>query len=334
MTTGGFLSPKLYVPRNIWYQKTAVRLPAIDAKIHACQTLSQTLDRMVAQSKSGKLTLLVELGGRVEKGEKDRAMLLHELAALENLTQELWVKLSKKMSFIHRPNKNQSVGSGSANGGTLMLGLQQQGYRPSHLYQNQALYNPSTQTHRHGDQNQSDEHGPSSASDPYSWLGSEEMWASTLQSGGLTAGSISSGSVSSGTLTGSSMVTSPVSEKGSGNNNNTSHKRVTSGGAASDLKSQWKSFSKSVQKSIATDKIEDTTSYTEALIQLFQSSYILESMLKHFEALPPHQTHFKILGRLQRISDFYNLVVCAFVIRDLGELMSKYVKRMGAAVAE
>lgn len=70
------------------------------------------------------------------------------------------------------------------------------------------------------------------------------------------------------------------------------------------------------------------------MIQLFNSSYLIERMLKHFGDLPPHQTNIKIIERLKRICDFYNLVVCAFVIRDMGELMLKYVKRMGPIAAE
>ncbi|KAF9097834.1 hypothetical protein BGX27_000908 [Mortierella sp. AM989] len=335
MTTGGFLSPKLYVPRNVWYQKSSIRLPAIDAKIMACQSLCQTLDRMVAQSKAGTLTLLVEVGGSVEKGERDRNGLLKELEAVESLTLDIWGKLSKKMSFLQKPEKTTS---GDASGYSMKS--QQGGYRAT--YQSQNVYPHPLHSNRpmHHYQNQSGDYHSSydefssSASDPYSWLGSDDPFSASLSSGVLSTGSISSGSLSTGGLNSStlssSLTSGTLSERsGSGSGSGSGHKRATS-----DLKNHWKVFSKSVQKTIVTDKIEDTTNYTEALIQLFQSSYILESMIKHFEALPPHQTHIKILGRLQKICDFYNFVVCAFIIRDLGDLMVKYVKRMGAMVTE
>ncbi|KAG0007231.1 hypothetical protein BGZ80_004910 [Entomortierella chlamydospora] len=325
MTTGGFLSLKLYVPRNIWYQKTSIRLPAVEAKILACQGLSQLLDQMVARSETGNLTLLVEVGGSVEKGERDRNELLKELESLENLTLDLWAKLSKKMSFLQKPG-DASSGSGSGfvgysaksqSSSSSSSSASRAAYHSQNLYHTLPLSNPN--------HNPYDDH---SSQDPYGWLASDDPISASLSSGVISTGSLSSGTLSSGGLNPSTPMTSgTLSEKGASSGSN--HKRATS-----DLMSHWKALSKSVQKTIVTDKIEDTTSYTEALIRLFRSSYILESMIKHFEALPPHQTHIKILGRLQRICDFYNLVVCAFVIRDVGDLMAKYVKRMGAMVTE
>ncbi|KAF8973463.1 hypothetical protein BGZ46_009837 [Entomortierella lignicola] len=305
MTTGGFLSSKLYVPRDVWYQKTSVRLPSIEAKITACQSVSQTLDNMVAQSKAGKLTLLVEVGGNVEKGERDRNELLKELENLETLTLDIWGKLSKKMAFLQKPNQ------GDASGYPNMMKV---GYHSQNVYyQGNRLAN---------DYNSPFHDESSSSSDPYSWLGADDPISASLGSSALSTGTLSSGTLTNGGLN-SSVPTNASTDKGA------SHKRATS-----DLMNHWKVFSKSVQKTIVTDKIEDTTSYTEALIQVFRSSFILESMIKHFEALPPHQTHIKIISRIQRICDFYNMVVCAFVVRDLGDLMVKYVKRMGAMVTE
>ncbi|KAF9357021.1 hypothetical protein BGX26_004357 [Mortierella sp. AD094] len=113
---------------------------------------------------------------------------------------------------------------------------------------------------------------------------------------------------------------------------------VSVGGSAPDanaggLKGQWKSFSKSVQKSIGNDKVDDTSMYTEAVVRLFQSSYILESMLRHY-APSPYQLNIQISNRLRRLCDILSQVICAFVVRDLGELMGKYVKRVGAWVAD
>ncbi|KAL1920207.1 uncharacterized protein VTP21DRAFT_1353 [Calcarisporiella thermophila] len=43
MTSGAFLTNRLFVPRSIWLQRE-VRLPNIENKIHVCETLSATLD--------------------------------------------------------------------------------------------------------------------------------------------------------------------------------------------------------------------------------------------------------------------------------------------------
>ncbi|KAG0036067.1 hypothetical protein BGZ82_004729 [Podila clonocystis] len=100
------------------------------------------------------------------------------------------------------------------------------------------------------------------------------------------------------------------------------------------LKNQWKNFSKSVQKSMGNDKVEDSSAYTDSVVSLFQSSYILEDMLKHYNALSPFQTHIQIVNRLRRLSEFLYFVVCSFVVRDLSELMSRYLKRVGTWVHE
>ncbi|KAF9144121.1 hypothetical protein BGX30_013811, partial [Mortierella sp. GBA39] len=60
MTTGGFLTRKVHVPRQVWYQRaTMVRLPAAEAKVSACHTITLMLEQMVAQSKRGMLKLMI-----------------------------------------------------------------------------------------------------------------------------------------------------------------------------------------------------------------------------------------------------------------------------------
>ncbi|KAF9955224.1 hypothetical protein BGZ65_003523 [Modicella reniformis] len=331
MTSGGFLSQKLYVPKLVWHQKGVVRLPAIEAKINACHTLSQLLDRLLAQSKSGKIVLLVEMGGHVEKTEMERQKVLKELESFELATLEQWTKLSKKMSFILRPGK----GPGGATGvgiGSNGSNAASSGYRPMHNYQHSDHQYSPYHHHRppHHYQDHRDDHG----SGPYDWLKSDDPISATLKfetmsHATLSTGTMSAGTISTGLISSSTLTSSSVSEKGGSTMTSSSAKRTTA-----DLVTQWKNFQKNVQKTIVNEKIEDTTPYTEALIQLFKSSYLIETMLKHFEELPPHQTHIKIIDRLQRICDFYNMVVCAFVIRDMGELMLKYAKRMGNSAAE
>ncbi|KAI7829847.1 hypothetical protein BC939DRAFT_323444 [Gamsiella multidivaricata] len=326
MTTGGFLSPKLYVPRHIWYQKAMIRLPAIEAKINTCNALSQFLDRMATQSKNGELNLFVGMDRRLEKAENERNLVLKELEAFEAITLDHWNKLGKKLSFIQRPGKvsDQAGASHSRNSSTSFSGpgYGGQGHAPSPYHQHRP---PHHYQQKHGEH---DDNG----SNPYDWLQSDDPISATLVSGSmssvaLSTGTLSSGTFSTGLMTSSNLTSSSMSDKGGPTTGNT--RRSTA-----DLKNQWKNFSKTVQKTIVNEKIEDTTHYTEILIQLFKSSYLLEAMFKHFESLPPHQTHLKILNRLQKICDFYNMVVCVFVIRDMGELMLKYVKRMGTIVAE
>lgn len=47
------------------------------------------------------------------------------------------------------------------------------------------------------------------------------------------------------------------------------------------------------------------------------------------------QTYYaQIISRLRRIGEFLNFVICAFVVRDLGEFIVKYNKRIGAWIVE
>jgi len=69
-------------------------------------------------------------------------------------------------------------------------------------------------------------------------------------------------------------------------------------------------------------------------MHLFQSSYVLESMLKHYDSLVPFQIHLQLINKLRRLCDFLYFVVCPFVLQDLQELVPKYLKQVNLSVAE
>ncbi|KAI8363485.1 hypothetical protein B0O80DRAFT_14502 [Mortierella sp. GBAus27b] len=275
MTTGGFLTKRMYVPKAIWYQ-SLIRLPAAESKMNACQTLSNLFSKLAKHMQNGSLNLLVEGG---PEGDAERMSVLKELESLETAAHQMQSKLSKKLSYIHRPGKN----------GLNLTIATNQGY-------NEEMQGPVTGGN-------ASVYGAASlyGNASHDWLGTDEPPVPAV----------------------------PDKAKKGG---------VSVGGSAPDsgsgLKSQWKSFSKSVQKSIGNDKIEDTSTYTETVMRLFQSSYILESMLRHYNVQAPQQTHLQIVSRLRALCQVLNQVICAFVVRDLGELMGKYVKRVGAWVTD
>ncbi|KAG0280632.1 hypothetical protein BGZ95_009373 [Linnemannia exigua] len=208
-----------------------------------------------------------------------------ELEALESATLQIWAKLSKKLSFVHRPGKYFEVSAvNDVPGGAVGPKFRDHDYHDDNHYH-----------HSH--------HG--------------------LHHGSTT----------------------------------------TTTNVGSDLKNQWKMFSKSVQKSMANDKVEDTTPYTDSVLRLFQSATILEQIFRHYSALSaaipatpttpstltaaaaftssaaaspssPQVQYTQIIYRLRRIGDFLNLVICAFVVRDLGEFLAKYNKRVSAWIAD
>ncbi|KAF9908984.1 hypothetical protein EC991_009166 [Linnemannia zychae] len=429
MTTGGFFTRKLHIPRQVWYQRTngatsMVRLPAADAKINACHTIAIMLEHMVGvlikhgilepimtsspearesglrdsgegssggegegegevlesspyssssnsssssfaspyspftpslasfltssttsnTSASSAITtsqpstpatptqsLFTNLAGftsiaaaaATNKSKSNRnsaneseqaaapppthsaiitfntedpsrattttALLIKELEALESATLQIWAKLSKKLSFVHRPGKyfgansghDLSGGAGNGNGG-------------GPKFRDHDYHDDSHNYHHHGHH----QHG----------YGASTTSATTV---------------------------------------------------GTDLKSQWKMFSKSVQKSMANDKVEDTAPYTDSVLRLFQSANILEQLFHHYSTLSATastttpaatptvatfsaatstslpQTHYtQIITCLRRIGDFLNLVICAFVVRDLGTFLAKYNKRVGSWIVE
>ncbi|KAF9284157.1 hypothetical protein BGZ68_004852 [Mortierella alpina] len=262
MTTGGFLTKRMYVPRAIWYQ-SLVRLPAIDAKVNACQTLTALFSKLATQSQKGLLNLMVDGGGGAE-GDAERMTVLKELESLEQAANQVQAKLSKKLSFVHRPGKNGA---------------------PLTIATNQGFSEDSQGPVTGG--NVSVYGGASVHNASFDWLGNEEPPMPQ----------------SSSSSTGAAIIQEKSSKKGG----------VSVGGSGPDA---------------------GTGGLKKAVIRLFQASYILENMLRHYNALAPFQTHIQIINRLRRLCDVLNLAICAFVVRDLGELMGKYVKRVGAWVAD
>ena len=209
MTTGGFLTKRMYVPRAIWYQ-SLVRLPAIDAKVNACQTLTALFTKLATHAQKGQLNLMVDGGGGAE-GDAERMTILKELESLEQAANQVQAKLSKKLSFVHRPGKNGA---------------------PLTIATNQGFSEDSQGPVTGG--NVSVYGGASVHNASFDWLGNEEPPMPQ----------------SSSSSTGAAIIQEKSSKKGG----------VSVGGSGPDagtggLKSQWKSFSKSVQKSIGNDKV-------------------------------------------------------------------------------
>ncbi|KAF9971006.1 hypothetical protein BGZ73_006113 [Actinomortierella ambigua] len=317
MTTGGFVTRRMYVPRSVWFQ-SQVRIPAADPKIAACQGFTTGLNKMWQQSQRGSLNLMVEAGGGAE-GDQERAQVLKELDALEQIANQMQSKLAKKLSFIQRPGKNSSLNS---SGGGLGLTISTAGHHQ--MYSNgEITAGPATGGGNRMTMMLAD-------SQIFELLGNEEPMPGNQQQQQQQQQSPPAG----GTAQFSPPPQTPTTAAFSSGDKKKSTMSIAGSSDNSGLKGQWKSFSKSVQKSIVNDKLDDTYAYTDAVIHLFQASYFLESLLRHYNSLGPYQTHIQIVNRLRRLCDFLGIVVCAFVIRDMGELMGKYVKRVGAWVAD
>ncbi|XP_004343103.1 hypothetical protein CAOG_07244 [Capsaspora owczarzaki ATCC 30864] len=104
MTTGGYLTPKLYVPRQVWFQ-TGLKLTSVSSKFMSCDTALIYLLKMDKEN--------VKDRGSWNKLDKDLDELCTILAKVQN-------NLSRKLPFI--PESDLSI-EGSKQQGVVAKGL-------------------------------------------------------------------------------------------------------------------------------------------------------------------------------------------------------------------
>ncbi|CAG8503180.1 16124_t:CDS:2 [Rhizophagus irregularis] len=77
-------------------------------------------------------------------------------------------------------------------------------------------------------------------------------------------------------------------------------------------------------------RTEEANGYVDVLLKVFQHAKIVENYIKQYTSLKkaPHLHHHKqIIVRLYKFADFLGNVICRFVVRDLGILADKYLKK-------
>ncbi|KAI8341278.1 hypothetical protein BC941DRAFT_204039 [Chlamydoabsidia padenii] len=100
MNCGGFVTPKLYIPRNLWYQNN-IRLSSMDVKVAACESLISDLNRIE------KWRNLDDILGS-----------LRLIESLEEVVDGLQVTLSKKLKRDSLVDTNDDNNNGSLDNGT------------------------------------------------------------------------------------------------------------------------------------------------------------------------------------------------------------------------
>ncbi|RKP25058.1 hypothetical protein SYNPS1DRAFT_22916 [Syncephalis pseudoplumigaleata] len=93
ITSGGYLTARLYVPRSIW-MTTGVKLTAIDTKIQACERLRDRLEKMAA----------------VDLEDADNALLV--LDELDDELHNIQNQLARKLDYIKESRRPKSLGLG------------------------------------------------------------------------------------------------------------------------------------------------------------------------------------------------------------------------------
>ena len=106
-TRGGYISARLFVPKDVWLQK-GVKIKAVDDKISACDLISAAL---------AKLTI-------IQSGEPDLNAIYEEMQSLEAVLDRVQTMLSKKLgNEVGVAGATVLYGSGSnGDGGGIELG--------------------------------------------------------------------------------------------------------------------------------------------------------------------------------------------------------------------
>jgi len=97
----------------------------------------------------------------------------------------------------------------------------------------------------------------------------------------------------------------------------------------------WSKFAHSFNRMTNGKNLDSPASYVAGLTKLFQQAQILDDHTKALLSSPPLQLYIalptdlrQILElRLKRSSEFFASVVLTFVVRDLSQLLDKYVKK-------
>ncbi|CAI2163092.1 5909_t:CDS:2 [Funneliformis geosporum] len=110
MTTGGYLTPKLFIPRNLWLQGH-VKLVAIDTKMSSCEVVSTCLMKL------SKTTY------------NDMDKLAKELECIDPILEGLQNSLARKLNYVESTNGKgrQSTSSLMNWGSKLSRGLDRMG---------------------------------------------------------------------------------------------------------------------------------------------------------------------------------------------------------------
>ncbi|CAG8496595.1 10006_t:CDS:2 [Scutellospora calospora] len=79
----------------------------------------------------------------------------------------------------------------------------------------------------------------------------------------------------------------------------------------------------------ATIRSEEANEYVDVLLKVFQNVDVVEKYIRHFCSMkaPYNTNHSKIVTRLYKFSDYFGNVLCRFVMKDLGILADKYIKK-------
>ncbi|ORX41690.1 hypothetical protein BCR36DRAFT_587803 [Piromyces finnis] len=319
MYEGGYLTPRVYVPKQLWYQK-GVKYVAIEAKYQACINLLQHLQKI-------KDTSL-----------ENPSEVYEVLMILETETSAIQNMLAKKLKYIDEILNLGAVVSLDKR--INMSLLWKYGFELNLMRELPPLENDKSKTggksDNFGDPSYSvashshfhDDHVASRNGEFNSTIGMRSIMQDDLIKSTKSVTEIANGKIQDNIIEDEIFMKGPSSYSISSISINSN---VTSSSKLAHTKSRLsRSMDKFTNKK--GEKVGDISGYIEVLISLFNHSQFLVEWINHFEAMGKSNKselqYVHIHNLLGRISYFFGRVICTFVLKDFEMLLDRYLYKL------
>jgi len=323
MYEGGYLTPRLYVPRQLWYQR-GVKYVAIDTKYQACINLVQHLQK-IRNTKVENCSEVYEV-----------------LRGLENEMEAIQNMLSKKLKFIDEIIELGAVVSLDKK--INMSLLWKYGYELNLMreipYEEDATRNrengndplfSATGSHFHGE-----DHVLSRTNEFGSAIGikSNNGYGMGMTNDDLIKSTRSITDITNGRIQDNIIEEEVFGVKGPGAYSISSISINSNVTCSSKLAHSKSRLSRSMDKftNKKGEKVGDVSGYIDILITLFNQAQFFVEWINYIEAKgkanPNELQYAHIHNQLGRISYFFGRVICTFVLRDFEMLLDRYLYKL------
>jgi len=316
MFEGGYLTPRVYVPKQLWYQK-GVKYVAIETKYQACINLLQHLQKIK------------------NTNVENPSEIYEVLVVLESETSAIQNMLAKKLKYIDEILNLGAVVSLDKR--INMSILWKYGFELNLMREIPTLDDDKTKTginkidtfgdplgtHSHFD------HLTSRNAEFNSAIGMRSIMQDDLIKSTKSITDLANGKIQDNII--EDEVYNPKGPSSYSISSISINSNVTSSSKLAHTKSRLsRSMDKFTNKK--GEKVGDISGYIEVLISLFNQAQFLVDWINYFETMGKsnkseiqYANIHRILGR---ISYFFGRVICTFVLKDFEMLLDRYLYKL------
>jgi len=319
MYEGGYLTPRVYVPKQLWYQK-GVKYVAIETKYQACINLLQHLQKIKdtnVENPSEIYEVLVILESETSAIQNMLAKKLKYIDEILNLgavvsldkrinMSILWkygfeLNLMREIPTLEDDNKVKSGPNKLDNFGDPLTSHSH--FRDDHLTSRNAEFNSA--------------------------IGMRSVMQDDLIKSTKSITDLANGKIQDNII--EDEVYNPKGPSSYSISSISINSNVTSSSKLAHTKSRLsRSMDKFTNKK--GEKVGDISGYIEVLISLFNQAQFLVDWINYFETMGKsnkseiqYANIHRILGR---ISYFFGRVICTFVLKDFEMLLDRYLYKL------